>query len=246
MQSKREYIKKGIILFVYLYIEMELAAIEVRNKWKLLEAESAELVHVTKISRKRKMFTDKEEKEEEEFSNENPQTILITGANEVEGMEFDQDDYFYRGEILTSFAKSSYVISTKLDQFSLFYQERRKRNNMKAEIPFVHDNNFYDLLAMVMTKPVEPIKVGGDPKRVGHACYMCGKQTDAEYRDLLCSPCIEENNKHKKQKLNLLGKVALVTGIRIKVGYEVALRLLRNNATVLFPFYFYFNFNFSN
>ena len=66
-------------------------------------------------------------------------------------------------------------------------------------------------------------------------CYVC----KAEYRlvhsfyDALCPPCAELNYEKRFQTADLRGKVALVTGARVKIGYQAALKLLRAGARVL-------------
>jgi NAD(P)-dependent dehydrogenase (short-subunit alcohol dehydrogenase family) len=65
-------------------------------------------------------------------------------------------------------------------------------------------------------------------------CYVC----KAEYRlvhsfyDALCPPCGELNYEKRFQTADLRGKVALVTGARVKIGYQAALKLLRAGAHV--------------
>jgi len=66
-------------------------------------------------------------------------------------------------------------------------------------------------------------------------CYVC----KAEYRlvhsfyDALCPPCAELNYEKRFQTADLRGKVALVTGARVKIGYQAALKLLRAGARVV-------------
>jgi NAD(P)-dependent dehydrogenase (short-subunit alcohol dehydrogenase family) len=66
-------------------------------------------------------------------------------------------------------------------------------------------------------------------------CYVC----KAEYRrvhsfyDALCPPCAALNYEKRFQTADLRGRVALVTGARVKIGYQAALKLLRAGATVL-------------
>ncbi len=67
------------------------------------------------------------------------------------------------------------------------------------------------------------------------ACYIC----KAEYRRVhffyhaLCGACGDFNYGKRQQRAELDGKVALVTGGRIKIGYEIALILLRCGARVI-------------
>lgn len=66
-------------------------------------------------------------------------------------------------------------------------------------------------------------------------CYVC----KAEYRrvhhfyDSMCPPCAELNYEKRFQTADLVGQVALVTGARVKIGYQSALKLLRAGATVV-------------
>ena len=66
-------------------------------------------------------------------------------------------------------------------------------------------------------------------------CYVC----KAEYKtlhafyDALCPACAELNYEKRFQTADLRGRVALVTGARVKIGYQAALKLLRAGATVV-------------
>lgn len=67
------------------------------------------------------------------------------------------------------------------------------------------------------------------------ACYICKKS----YREvhffyhLLCPDCAEFNYKKRHQRADLTGRVALITGGRIKIGYQLGLRLLQDGARVI-------------
>ncbi len=66
-------------------------------------------------------------------------------------------------------------------------------------------------------------------------CYVC----KAEFRklhffyDSMCPSCAEFNYAKRHQSAPLHGRVALVTGARIKIGYQTALMLLRAGAGVV-------------
>lgn len=49
----------------------------------------------------------------------------------------------------------------------------------------------------------------------------------------MCEECGDFNYNKRFQRTELTGKVAVVTGARIKIGFETALILLRNGATVI-------------
>lgn len=66
-------------------------------------------------------------------------------------------------------------------------------------------------------------------------CYVC-KQNYTEvhpFYHLLCPPCAARNTQKRFQRAELTGRVALVTGGRIKIGFQTALRLLRDGARVI-------------
>ena len=66
-------------------------------------------------------------------------------------------------------------------------------------------------------------------------CYVC-KQSyhdlDTFYH-LLCPACAAINHEKREQRTDLTDRVAIVTGGRIKIGYELVLKLLRDGAEVL-------------
>ncbi|KAB8143727.1 SDR family NAD(P)-dependent oxidoreductase [Chloroflexia bacterium SDU3-3] len=66
-------------------------------------------------------------------------------------------------------------------------------------------------------------------------CYCCKRpftQVHFFYH-MLCPECAALNYAKRHQRADLAGRVALVTGGRVKIGYEVALRLLRDGARVI-------------
>ncbi len=66
-------------------------------------------------------------------------------------------------------------------------------------------------------------------------CYICKHPYHElhHHYDSLCPECAQLNWSKRNQSANLEGRVALVTGSRVKIGYEAALMLLRAGATVV-------------
>ena len=65
-------------------------------------------------------------------------------------------------------------------------------------------------------------------------CYVCKapfREVDPTYHQL-CAACSAENADRREARADLTGRRALVTGGRIKIGYQVALKLLRDGAHV--------------
>jgi len=91
----------------------------------------------------------------------------------------------------------------------------------------------------------EPKDVHGDEAARGAIeplhCYVC-KQKYAvvhHFYDQLCPPCAELNFRKRTELADLRGRVALLTGGRVKIGYQTGLKLLRAGAhlvvTTRFP-----------
>ena len=67
------------------------------------------------------------------------------------------------------------------------------------------------------------------------ACYVCKQPFTKVHRyyDSLCEPCGDFNYSKREQTADLAGHYALVTGARVKIGYQAALKLLRAGAHVV-------------
>ncbi|MFI0352708.1 SDR family NAD(P)-dependent oxidoreductase [Actinomadura sp. 9N407] len=81
--------------------------------------------------------------------------------------------------------------------------------------------------------PAERATIGtlNEPRR----CYVCKihyLEIHPDYH-LLCAPCAEENLARRHARCDLAGRRAIVTGGRVKIGFQVALKLLRDGAEVM-------------
>ncbi len=66
-------------------------------------------------------------------------------------------------------------------------------------------------------------------------CYIC-KQDFSQihhFYDQLCPPCAELNFRKRTETANLRGRVALLTGGRVKIGYQAGIKLLRAGAHLI-------------
>jgi NAD(P)-dependent dehydrogenase (short-subunit alcohol dehydrogenase family) len=66
-------------------------------------------------------------------------------------------------------------------------------------------------------------------------CYTCQEPyrvVDAEYHRL-CPPCARLNAERRTARCDLTGRRAIVTGGRIKIGFHLALKMLRDGAEVV-------------
>jgi NAD(P)-dependent dehydrogenase (short-subunit alcohol dehydrogenase family) len=66
-------------------------------------------------------------------------------------------------------------------------------------------------------------------------CYVCKAEFTRLhfFYDTMCTACGDLNHQKRFQTAQLEGKVALLTGARVKIGYQAALMLLRNGAQVI-------------
>ncbi|PAW80273.1 MAG: oxidoreductase [Pedosphaera sp. Tous-C6FEB] len=66
-------------------------------------------------------------------------------------------------------------------------------------------------------------------------CYICKQDfsTIHHFYDQLCPTCAELNWRKRTESADLRGRVALLTGGRVKIGYQAGIKLLRAGATVI-------------
>ncbi len=66
-------------------------------------------------------------------------------------------------------------------------------------------------------------------------CYTCKQKysTIHHFYDQLCPPCAELNFTKRTELADLKGRVALLTGGRVKIGYQAGLKLLRSGAQLI-------------
>jgi len=66
-------------------------------------------------------------------------------------------------------------------------------------------------------------------------CYICKQKftTIHHFYDQMCTPCAEFNFAKRTELADLSGRTALLTGGRVKIGYQAGLKLLRAGARLL-------------
>jgi len=66
-------------------------------------------------------------------------------------------------------------------------------------------------------------------------CYVCKTEFTRvhHFYDSMCPDCAEFNYQKRFQTASLKGQVALITGSRLKIGYQATLMMLRAGATVI-------------
>jgi NAD(P)-dependent dehydrogenase (short-subunit alcohol dehydrogenase family) len=66
-------------------------------------------------------------------------------------------------------------------------------------------------------------------------CYICKQDYSSlhHFYDQLCPPCAELNYFKRTESADLRGRVALLTGGRVKIGYQAGIKLLRAGAELI-------------
>jgi NAD(P)-dependent dehydrogenase (short-subunit alcohol dehydrogenase family) len=66
-------------------------------------------------------------------------------------------------------------------------------------------------------------------------CYVCKRRytTIHHFYDQLCPECAEFNFRKRTELADLRGRVALLTGGRVKIGYQAGIKLLRSGAHLI-------------
>ncbi len=66
-------------------------------------------------------------------------------------------------------------------------------------------------------------------------CYVCKDEftTVHHFYDRLCATCAEENFAKRTELADLSGRVAILTGGRVKIGYQAGIKLLRAGARLI-------------
>ena len=90
----------------------------------------------------------------------------------------------------------------------------------------------------VFVPPPELLGGGETPARElkkPKACYVCKSEFTRlhHYYEALCPECAVLNYEKRFQSADLSGRVALVTGARVKIGFQSSLKLLRAGARVV-------------
>jgi NAD(P)-dependent dehydrogenase (short-subunit alcohol dehydrogenase family) len=126
-------------------------------------------------------------------------------------------------------------------------QRQRKADKIRRDDEVLQETGIRKLRRQsVFTTPnptfapdIEPVEVGGDPdfREVVEPqnCYVCKKNYEVihHFYDQLCPACAEFNFRKRTESADLRGRVALLTGGRVKIGYQAGIKLLRAGARLI-------------
>jgi len=102
---------------------------------------------------------------------------------------------------------------------------------LRREPVFITSPNIYPPKSTELLTSGEPVRETEESRK----CYVCKKEfsTVHHFYDRLCLPCAEENFAKRTELANLSGRVALLTGGRVKIGYQAGMKLLRAGARLI-------------
>ncbi|MDQ6872917.1 MAG: SDR family oxidoreductase [Gemmatimonadota bacterium] len=102
---------------------------------------------------------------------------------------------------------------------------------LRRESVFITSPNIYPPKATELLTSGEPVPGTEETRK----CYVCKKEfaTVHHFYDRLCLPCAEENFAKRTELADLSGRVALLTGGRVKIGYQAGMKLLRGGARLI-------------
>lgn len=85
--------------------------------------------------------------------------------------------------------------------------------------------------ALPSSEPAHDSSHSVDPQH----CYICKQHyhTIHHFYDQLCPECADLNFRKRTETADLRGRVALLTGGRVKIGYQAGIRLLRSGARLI-------------
>jgi NAD(P)-dependent dehydrogenase (short-subunit alcohol dehydrogenase family) len=82
---------------------------------------------------------------------------------------------------------------------------------------------------------IEAADAAGDVLEKPQICYVCKAEFTKLhfFYDTMCPACADLNYEKRFQTASLAGRVALITGARVKIGFQAALKMLRAGARVI-------------
>jgi NAD(P)-dependent dehydrogenase (short-subunit alcohol dehydrogenase family) len=122
-------------------------------------------------------------------------------------------------------------------------KRKRKAERVRREESVLAETGIRRLRrAPVFTTPnyFPPRQAGEEAERyrtsaAEHNCYICKKDYTLihHFYDQLCPECAEFNFAKRTELADLTGRVALLTGGRVKIGYQAGIKLLRAGAHLI-------------
>lgn len=164
--------------------------------------------------------------------------LLEAIANDRGMLQHLSDDE--RRQLLTAAGRASRPDRIEMAKAAKARRRTKKQKARAADRKAIESVGIREArLADVFVPPPERLGSGGEdarPKleRPRH-CYVCKAEYDRlhHFYDTMCGPCGDFNYQKRFQTADLRGRVAVITGSRLKIGYQAALMLLRAGCRVI-------------
>ncbi len=153
-----------------------------------------------------------------------------------------------RRDLLQAAGRVSHPQELERRRLAKTYRVRDRKERREADVELLNNTG----LRLGQTAPVFKPQLRRPPQALGESiaeadcapqaelhkarrCYIC----KADYTQVhhfyasMCSACGDMNFAKRQQSADLRGRAALVTGARVKIGYQAALKLLRAGAHVI-------------
>ena len=102
---------------------------------------------------------------------------------------------------------------------------------LRREPVFITSPNVFPPTSDLLLGSEQPGHETEDPR----VCYVCKNEfsTVHHFYDRLCAPCADENFTKRAELADLSARTALLTGGRVKIGYQAGIKLLRSGARLI-------------
>ena len=153
-----------------------------------------------------------------------------------------------RNRLLIAAGKVSRPGRTEQRVLARALQKQRRKNAREADTAVLERTG-------IRKKRLEPVFITPEPKALAEAggsfsdaegwdepelqnpraCYVCKQVSERVhfFYDQMCPACGDFNYEKRSQTADLRGRVAIITGARVKIGYQAAILLLRAGARVI-------------
>ena len=152
-------------------------------------------------------------------------TRLLKAAGEVYCPEVDQRRRLVKAKVRRNKAEKLERDQAKLSQTGI--------RKLRAEKVFITPDVFppLDFKQEEIDGAGEEFREVVEPQN----CYVCKQdyRTIHHFYDQLCPACAELNFFKRTETADLRGRVALLTGGRVKIGYQAGIKLLRAGARLI-------------
>jgi len=164
---------------------------------------------------------------------------MFDGMSEEEyrNMQFDRRSDKKR-EARSKDLQKKYINATKLRQGRIDKLNQLKDDAMEEEamkMTLMIPDGAVDSQSTKMLKDDVETEGGAELQQKARSCYACKNRYYKlhSFYDQLCESCAPLNWSKRFQTADLHGRVAVVTGSRVKIGYQTCLKLLRAGCVVI-------------